>query len=315
MGIYAKIVSVQKEINNIKVLVENNTKEIVHVWTTVDGIQRMIWPDNVVSLVGATKYDADIVWPAGRYSVDIQSGAPYVSSAYGNPRIGLPARIQQTIEVPSNFIVRAYCGSRGTSASGGINPYSGGFKVNAVTSNGAISSVSHIFGNAGSFNMMQGASQIAAHRYGSGNCLGNGAVYNGSSLGAGSCLHFIPVGGTFGTDYLAAFHCAPPTFTNGRDGGGCGSAYGGAGSGSTYGSASVYAGGSTPYGSGGTGHTGSSGLVAGANGTGAGYGYGGAVGQNGAGAWFDGTNWNDSRTTGGLGEDGHIIVKYVGQIQ
>lgn len=321
MGIYAKVVSVQKEIKEIKAKVGENTKQIVHVWATVDGIQRMLWPDNVVNLVGATKYEADIVWPAGRYSVDVQSGAPYVASSYGNPTIGLPARIQQTVDIPQDFIVRAYCGSRGTSASGGVNPYSGAFKVNAVTSNSAVPAVSHIFGNAGSFAAISGASGVLPHRYGSGNCLGNGAAYNGSAIGAGSCLHFIPVGGTFGTDYLAAFHCAAPTYTNSRDGGGCGSAYGGAGSGTAYSSGGIsslaqsYNGGSTPYGSGGAGHSTTSGLILGSNGTGPGYGYGGGVSADGAGAWFDGTEWHDSRATGGAGEDGHIIVKYVGPIE
>ena len=279
------------------------------------------WTNPIVNLSGAQSFEQNTVFIPGVYLVDVQAGTPYVSSSYGSPVVGCGGRIQTEVSVSEPFIIRAYCGSRGTSTAGGINPYSGAFKVNSVTSNVSVPTVNHIFGNAGSFAMLAGAAQIGAHRYSSGNCLGNGAVYNGSSIGAGSCLHLLPVDGVFGTDYLFAFHCVSGTFTNGRDGGGIGSAYGGAGSGTVYssgggmGSATTLAGGSTPYGSGGAAHTTTSGLILGSNGTGAGYGYGGGVSANGGGAWFNGTAWVDSRDTGNRGEDGHIIVKYVGPLQ
>ena len=267
-------------------------------------------PTVVLNLNGAQQYVEDTVYPAGKYRVTVQAGSCYPADAtYAS------SKITQIIDVSSPFVIRAYCGSSATSTSGGINPYSGNFKVNGRTDNTAITTVNHIFGNAGSCFVISGAASYSkAILYSSGNCLGNGGYLSSKSsgIGAGSCLHLMPVGGTFGTDYLFAFHCAAGTY--GSAGGG--SAYGGAGSGQAFsggtaaGTATVIAGGSTPYGTGGAGHSVTRAQENGYNGSGIGYGYGGGISGNGAGAWFDGTTWNDSRTIGAPGEQGQILIEY-----
>lgn len=269
-------------------------------------------PTTILNLSGGQKYDEDTVFPAGRYRITVQAGSCYPADAtYASNKI------TQTINVTNPFIIRAYCGSSATSAAAGTNPYSGSFKVNARTDNTTISTVNHIFGNAGSCFVFSGAiSYSKAILYSSGNCLGDGAYMSSKSsgIGAGSCLHLMPVGGTFGTDYLFAFHCAAGTY--GSAGGG--SAYGGAGSGQALsggtaaGTATVIAGGSTPYGTGGAGHSVTRAQQNGYNGSGIGYGYGGGISGNGAGAWFDGTTWIDSRTVGAPGEQGIILIQYYG---
>lgn len=266
------------------------------------------WDNTIVNLSGAAKFEEDTVFPAGRYSVDVQAGGTEYSFF---PEIG--GNITKNIIVNSPFIIRAYCGSAGRQNERGINPYSGGFKVNPRSSGGNVPSVNHIFGNAGSPQILEKDGSISLRS--SGNCLGDGA----EGFGAGSCLHFIPVGGTFGIDYLYAFHVVGTC----DYGAGGGSAYGGAGSSYAYGTTvqgsswwySSSNAGSTPYGVGGAGvRTG--GIQNGNSGTGPGYGQGGVqyVATIPAAAWFDGTQWNDSRVRGTSGYDGHIIVKYLGAI-
>lgn len=302
MGIYAKVVSVQKEINDIKVKVGNNTKQIENVVTVVDGIQRMIWPTgDIVNLVGSAKYERNIVWPAGRYSVDVQSGGMINYPTYKT------GRILETVSVSTPFIIRAYCGSGANGSTPGTNPYTGVFKVNGRNNNTPIPDVNHIFGNAGS----PGVGSTGKFGASSGNCLGDGVLntQNQFASAAGSCLHFIPVGGTFGTDYLAAFHATGrATAGSQANNSGSGGAYGGgaAGLSSTYYGHYSINGGNTPYGLGGVGGTNS-----GNDGQGIG---GGHSDQSGAAAWFDGTEWHESTTTNTDGQ-GHIIVRYVGPIE
>ncbi len=285
------------------------------------------WDNTIVNLSGAAKFEEDTVFPAGRYSVDVQAGGGYTDN-YAS--IGKAARITQNVSINVPFIIRAYSGSKGTSVAGGSNLYTGAFKVNAYMSASNVPFVNHIFGNSGSGSSF---GTISLYDVPSGNCLGDGGYHNPDhnnwrSTGAGSCLHLLPVGGTFGTDYLFAFHCT----AGGSGRAGSGSAYGGAGSGAasrikfiqSYVNSSSYNAGSTPYGVGGNGvpAPSSQGYISGNNGTGIGYGMGGTwgangepAGGNGAGAWFDGTSWHDSRATADTTTaDGHIIVKYVGTI-
>lgn len=271
----------------------------------------------LVSLSGGEAYEENRVFVPGFYSIDIQAGA---GVTYSGRKIGLPAKITQTIKIKEPFIVRAYCGGSGTSSSAGVNPYSGVFKVNAYMNASNVPAVSHIFGNSGS-SYYGGANTDVT----SGNCLGNGArVQNLGASGAGSCLHLLPEGGTFGTNYLFAFHTtagASGASGSGKVASGVGSAYGGAGSGTAsrthvLGAEFVsrsYNAGSTPYGAGGSGVPAPSTetTVLGNNGTGIGYGYGGGVSLNGVGAWFNGTEWLDSRATGD-NTGGHIIITFLG---
>ena len=265
--------------------------------------------ENIVNLSGSSKYEGDTKFVPGRYEIDLAAGGEYAvwSNGYDASKEG--GRVTQIINVTEPFVVRAYSGSRGTSDGNngtiGTNPYSGPFKVNGLTANGTPSYVNHIFGNAGTVSMSSSGPSSPS----SGNCLGNGAFAVGTSSGAGSCLHLMPIDGVFGTDYLFAFHATGATCA--VFGGASGSAYGGAGSGTSlsfFGESTMSssAGGSTPYGNGGAGVNNS----AGNDGTGVGCGKGSGVG---AAAWYDGTNWQTSTASNTKGIDGYIRITYLGQ--
>lgn len=286
----------------------------------------------ILNLSGAQKFEEDIIFSRGKYKVEIQAGAS-INSDDSRPPHPYSGKIDVIVNIPSNFKIRAYCGSKASDMrTAGTNLYSGPFKVNGNTNYGSnVPSVNHIFGNAGSCAKWSGFG-LNFVLPSSGNCLGNGAVtsYVGEeafgATGAGSCLHFLPIGGTFGTDYLFAAHCtaagAGATYdepNNLYGMGGSGSAYGGAGSGSSLPIAvPSYNGGNTPYGSGGAGvNSGGTKFKNGNNGTGIGHGFGGGVfAKNsytpGAAAYFDGTQWIESNLVAGALEDGKIKVTYLG---
>lgn len=287
----------------------------------------------ILNLSGAQKFDEDTVFYPGKYNVVIQAGA---SKAGPSTAESYSGKISTTISVPQSFIIRAYCGSKASDNSvAGTNPYSGQYKVNGSVSYGSVPSVNHIFGNAGSCCRVRAGS--TTYYPSSGNCLGDGIasqLYQGScATGAGSCLHFLPIGGVFGTDYLAAFHTTAAGSGIGGPGGiegyffefgGSGSAYGGAGSGCSNDytlPSSSYAGGSTPYGNGGAGVSGGSYSKTnpGKNGTGIGHGFGGGVSAKGcynpgAAAYFNGTQWIESTEVAAAREEGKIIITYLGPL-
>ena len=284
------------------------------------------WDPVIVNLSGAQKFEEDTVFMSGRYKVIVQAGGVYPVS------LSVSGKIEQIVVVQEPFIIKAYCGSKGTQNSGGVNLYTGPFKVNPIQ--GDVPSVNHIFGNCGSCSR----GFDSAEGYGSGNSLGNGVIYytaGGSpfACGAGSCLHFIPLNGVFGTDYLFAFHT-----TSATNGGyflqtGSGSAYGGSASGgadSTDSQGMVaqygYLGGNTPYGSGGARSYSGTGIFAygfGYDGTGIGHGYAGETNLSdlsyykgkGAAAWYNGTNWVQSDNWANPGEEGKIVVEYLGPLE
>lgn len=291
----------------------------------------------ILNLSGAQKFDADTVFFPGKYSVVVQAGASKSTSNNPSTPESFSGKIETTINIPVLFIIRAYCGSKALSGSlAGTNPYSGQYKVNGNVNYGSnIPSVNHIFGNAGS--CCRARSGTTDYYPSSGNCLGDGfasQVYNDNcATGAGSCLHFLPMGGTFGIDYLFAAHCTAAgtgsnVFYNGifaGNMGGSGSALGGAGSASSNDytlPSSSYNGGSTPYGTGGEGVSGGIEPVKvkpGKNGTGIGHGFGGGVIAKGcttpgAAAYFDGTQWIESTLVAGAREEGKIIITYMGPL-
>ena len=156
---------------------------------------RPYWDGAVlIDLNGAEKYEEDTIFIPGRYEVLVQAGSC--------ADVGMSGKVFQTITIPQKFIVRAYCGSSGTSVAGGTNLYSGPFKVNPY--HWDITPVSHIFGNCGASGRIKSDQNTTI--YGSGNCLGDGALNSSLGIGAGSCMHIMPIGGVFGTDYLFAFH-------------------------------------------------------------------------------------------------------------
>lgn len=290
----------------------------------------------ILNLSGAQKFDDNTVFNGGVYSVEVVAGSTFVGTATDVPNTsnngkGVGGRVSVEVTIPQPFIIRAYCGSKGNYGIGGTNPYSGTFKENAAYQEGTPVAVNHIFGNVG------GSASIVSqgHQYpGSGNCLGDGiGVSDGGGLkygiGAGSCLHLLPVGGTFGTDYLFAAHCAPAAtgwYGSPRCFGGCGSAYGGSAAGfavNTNGyTVAAYNGGTTPYGEGGVAFVApsSSDTTYPSSVNGIGIGAGKTIAESalrvywpakGSAAYFDGTEWQTSNLYGNTEEDGHIIVTLV----
>lgn len=262
----------------------------------------------IVNLSGAQKFEEDTVFNPGKYKIEVKagSGSEYTTGEFA---FGFGGLITENIVVNRTFIVRAYCGSAGKLYNfGGANPYVGPFKVNGYSVNGVPPTVNHIFGNAGSV-----GGGVGYNCPSSGNSLGNGAILENVSSGAGSCLHILPVGGVFGTDYLFAFHTTGGiAFT--LDIGGTGGAYGGGASGtsfSTFGEdvSTTSNGGSTPYGQGGAGVK----NRIGNNGTGIGHGNNNGIG---AAAWFNGTSWQDSTANPGAVTipDGYIRITYLGPL-
>ena len=280
----------------------------------------------LVNLLGSQQFVEDTIFPKGVYQVDVVAGSSFDGIGHDQPMtagskkgVGGKVYTEVTMEVP--FIIRAYCGSKGNYGVGGTNPYSGPFKVNALYQESDVAAVNHIFGNRGGSASISGQT---GQFPGSGNCLGDGVGVNSNNnekwgIGAGSCLHFLPVGGTFGTDYLFAAHCAPGAIGwagSPRCIAGSGSAYGGAaGGGAVYLNYTCYVwkGGSTPYGNGGNTVLGYSSVTwADAYGTGVGAGkIAGAGPFKGAAACFKDGVWTDTNLNGNVDEDGHIIVTFV----
>lgn len=262
------------------------------------------WDNTIVNLSGAQKFEEDTVFPAGRYRIELAPGLDGATIyTYNDHHTGgwFPATGTTTWKtvvmsydevIDTNFIVRAYCGSTPTTETGsGVNLYAGEFKVNAVNADTITQSttgvdVNHIFGAGGGNGYIhQSTSSVTVTtRIGGGaNCLGDGATiyhsnntYRGS--GAGSCLHILPVGGVFGSDYIRAYHASP---CNGY--GGTGGAYGGGATPNVsgdFGTRWFTRGGNSPYGNGAT-----------TNGT-AGSGVGAGQLRDASGAYFNGLLWN-----------------------
>lgn len=208
------------------------------------------WNPVVVNLSGAQKFEENTVFVPGRYRIEVAPGGYYSSTGTSVQTSGASYfNYEESITIP--FIVRAYCGSNASVSSIGINPYSGVFKVNGLTTDTQTNGidVNHIFGAGGGNAKTSGI--LGSQYRGGGNCLGNGSkdhyTFGNSDVyfGAGSCLHILPVDGTFGTDFIRAYHAAPYA-------GICGGAYGGGAAG-PYGDDVVwtYRGGNSPYGNGG----------------------------------------------------------------
>lgn len=254
------------------------------------------WDNTIVNLSGASKFEQDTVFVPGRYKIEVAPGDQAIIDGLGIGASIVNMVYEETITQP--FIVRAYCGGNPTSNSVGTNPYSGPFKVNGkiTHSQEAGTDVNHIFGAGGGNDHTTMAYMYEYYHGGGGNCLGNGASTTGTSTtyyGAGSCLHLLPVGGVFGTDYIRAYHAAP-------NAGVFGSAYGGGQGGEHTGVGGDwgYRGGNSPYGNGGSASSNLS------NRAGKGIGAGGKIktityaGQTytfamPGGAYFNGTTWID----------------------
>lgn len=283
-------------------------------------------PYPVINLSGAEKYEQNTVFRPGKYRIELAPGKDFGGGSLAP--YGYIVNMDLTDTITQPFIIRAYCGSDATSLNDpGYNLYTGPFKVNAVDVNTISANspvppidVNHIFGAGGGngYNTGSGIAPLNTYkRSGGANCLGDGNFTSHHTMGginkasgAGSCLHLLPVGGVFGTDYIRAYHAAPVS--------GCGSAYGGAGipllsigekDGHWF-----TRGGNSPYGNGAT--------VLGTPGSGPGAG-GRYLESNsiiGAGAYFNGTSWIDcpgnvlDNQGDGLVPSSYIRLTYLGPV-
>lgn len=288
--------------------------------------------DNViVNLSGAQKFEEDTVFFPGRYRIELAPGKSYNLFNIFDDTKSFVSNMNHVENITQHFIIRAYCGSNGSNGSVGINQYMGIFKVNGVNSpsHNAPIDVTHIFGAGGGNGNSQLASPLNLNQYVSGgpNCLGDGPIQGNDIFGngyggAGSCLHLIPVGGVFGTDYIRAYHASPVS-------GAPGSAYGGAagvcyytqqGGGFSWGTR----GGNSPYGNGGTtdnlevtGITCTEGTGIGAGGKTANINVNGTNIKAilGAGAYFNGTTWIDEPGNTTNTGSSYIRVTYLGPLE
>lgn len=294
------------------------------------------WEGTVlVNLSGSQSFVENTVFQKGIYSVEVVAGSSFCGTAIDTPLSnsyskGVGGKVVTEVTIYEPFIIRAYCGSKGNYGIGGTNPYTGTFKKSATYQEQTPVSVGHIFGNVGG-----SAKNTNSVKFpGGGNCLGNGAGISDVNntkygIGAGSCLHFLPVNGRFGLDFLFAAHCCAAAIGSWQSpfcAAGCGSAYGGSGAGyaatSSGGShGTVWNGGDTSFGSGGVAVV--STIPANfspASGTGVGAGLAQANSVmptwpiKGAAAYYNGNEWVNSSLYGNLEEDGRIIVKYIGRI-
>ena len=284
----------------------------------------------LVNLSGSQQFVENTVFPKGVYSIDVVAGSTFYGISADEPMQsdngkGVGGRVYTEVTIREPFIIRAYCGSKGGYGVGGTNPYAGPFKVNASYYEGTPAAVSHIFGNVGGSSKYISSNPTTLYP-GSGNCLGDGVGVTTPNvskygIGAGSCVHFIPVGGTFGTNYLFAAHCgAAATGWHGTPFrlAGNGSVYGGAAGSigrTVEGAYNVvgWNGGSTPYGTGGTASIVPGLIVYGAS-DGTGVGAGKMVSgwpTKGAAAYFQDGVWKNSTLFGNQEEDGYIIVSFV----
>ena len=285
----------------------------------------------IVDLSGAQKFEENTIFKPGRYRIELAPGVDGQAS-YSYDYTVLNMIYDEVFTTP--FIVRAYCGGNGNfnTQTCGTNPYSGEFKVNGIDARTINKNnyphgidVNHIFGAGGGnsryYNSTSGTGP-GTSTGGGPNCLGNGSIerYSDTSTNmtvygaAGSCLHILPIGGVFGTDYLRAYHAAPST----------GSAYGGGyGQDPAYNTSSYFhsRGGNSPYGNGGKNYYDSVTHTTIYTDTGIGGGNQTAI-INGmeyhvsGGAYFNGTQWNNAAgyTFYNGSNSSYIRITYLGPL-
>lgn len=281
--------------------------------------------DVLINLFGPDLWESDTKFFPGHYRIEL---APGIGSSSAGAKIGsiggggngvLQVVMSYDEVFYDYFIVRAYCGGNAADRNTpGVNPYTGSFKVNGqdgkhINSSSHGEDVNHIFGAGGgamyekaTVGTPGGSMTTIYYRGGGPNCLGDGNlnVYNGNynyAGGAGTCVHILPVGGVFGTDYWRAYHIAPS---------GGGSAYGGGAFGRGTSVSSIVdshwetRGGNSPYGTGGT-------SISSPDGTGIGAGLSSGC----AGAYFDGTNWNTVLPNSTSDYNSFVKMTYLGPLQ
>lgn len=311
------------------------------------------WDPVIVNLSGAQKFEEDTVFMPGKYRIELAPGTQAIKPEevpYNAGALGYIVNMDYLEEIAQPFIIRAYCGGSGNYASKipGTNPYIGPYKVNAIDARTINRDnyptgidVNHIFGAGGGnhryYNSTSGTG--AGTSYGGGaNCLGDGSWFRYSDYGsgdtnyvggAGSCLHLLPIGGTFGVDYIRAYQAAAhqTDFKGSAYGGGQGHRDDSTSTGSFYsrGGNSSYGNGSSDYYQNGQFYYTDTG-IGGGNKIGPGDSFYPYDMPRSAGAYFNGTMWIDSpgnvklytRTSNTTaiktGKDSYIKITYLGPL-
>ena len=154
---------------------------------------------------------------------------------------------------------------------------------------------------------------------------GSYAVPQNGSLFGGAVCHFIPVGGTFGTDYLRCFHCGVAASAVYGGSGAYGGGAGGRGARTyntisrQYSNVTGATGKSGAGGSGGTGGTGTTSGSAGAGDSGkpgnSGSGTGAGTATKGGVAWYNGSSWTSPTRVANTTGNAFVRIIYKARLQ
>ena len=294
-NIFLGLSGVARKVGSMYVGVDGVARKVKAAYVGVDGGAKLFFGGEYVPAVNEVVEQcsyggniiSEVVYPAGRYRVEI-AGYPsqYPTVADSTNCFTYDASVTQP------FIIRGYCGDTTSIQALGL--------AYDIASNGGI------FGGGG------GQDARASTVY---------EPYGNSLSEYGAVCHFMPVGGTFGTDYLWCFHCAPSP-KGGAYGGGAG---GFGGRYSTAGGATVTTprdrrGGTGGTGAGGTGGTGGYGTVDGNRGYGPtqgnpgdpGSGIGAGTSSKGGVAVYNGLHWLEPTRSNVSRSSSYIRVTYLG---
>ena len=294
---------VAREVGDMYVGVDGVAHRVKAAYIGVDGQARLFYGgfylpqvgETVVSIGPGEYFNADTKFAKGIYEVQI-AGRPTTESTFAKTNC-----FTITTTMTEVFQIFGICSTEDSDS--------------FLTSIGITSQDGTIFGGRGGVSAGY-PSAIAQNPW------GQGAL----SWGA-ACCHFLPVNGTFGTNYLRCFHCGAPA--SGNDGGG-GAYGGGAGGRGSYTYVAPVSGGTGRYitgqgetgkaGAGGTGGVGGRGTISGT----IGWGMSGNPGDPGTGigagtpilagvAWYNGSSWAEPTRTTNTGSTAYLRVIYRGR--
>lgn len=153
MGVFAKIVSAVKEIDQIKVQVENNQKNIVSVWTFVDGVRKYLWGDKSNLIFSATNpgtysWTVPSEYDGAKVIIKYSGGGGGIfdglaPSGYTYGRAGNAELKEYTLVVHTNDVISGVVGSAGLdkkepNVSNGGTGYNNGASGAQITSIGGL---------------------------------------------------------------------------------------------------------------------------------------------------------------------------------
>lgn len=153
MGVFAKIVSAVKEIDQIKTQVENNQKNIVSVWTFVDGVRKYLWGDKSNLIFSSTKpgaysWTVPSEYDGAKVIIKYSGGGGGIFnglalSAYTYGRAGNAELKEYTVVVHTGDVISGTVGSAGLdkeepNVSNGGTGYNNGASGTLITGMGGL---------------------------------------------------------------------------------------------------------------------------------------------------------------------------------